>query len=105
MQYLVKISWYETNELGLIQADTEDKALKIFLENIMELDYKRHRMYDFSLPLFCYDNDLTKEENIEKYMKEQIGNKEVSTLVLEVPQGKSCILHCGENYKDSLTEI
>lgn len=73
-KYLILHQWYETTTQGIIEADDEHNAVKIFVEYVHKLDsnYELEKKYGYaSTSLFYYDEEEeTFDSAFERYYEE-----------------------------------
>lgn len=96
-QYLIELSWYESNKIAIIKAPNKIKALVKLIKSHINLDRAMGDIEMFDLPHAYYDDDLTERQNIAKYLQ-QIRNKDVSLKCFEITPDTDAIVMWDSNY-------
>lgn len=96
-QYLIELSWYESDTLAIIKAPNKTKALVKLIKSHIDNDKATGDIEMFNLPHAYYDDDLTERQNIAKYLQ-QIRNKDVSLKCFEITPDTDAIVMWDSNY-------
>ena len=96
-QYLIELSWYESNKIAIIKAPNRAKALVKLIQSHIKLDRAMGDIEMFDLPHAYYDDDLTERQNIAKYLQ-QIRKKDVSLKCFEITPDTDAIVMWDSNY-------
>lgn len=96
-QYLIELSWYESNKIAIIKAPNKAKALVKLIKSHIDLDRAMGDIEMFDLPHAYYDDDLTERQNIARYLR-QIRNKDVSLKCFEITPDTDAIVMWDSNY-------